>query len=79
MKMRCVLNPVSKYTLYDKFKSISVPITYYFDIEPITKKNKPSNFTNIPNDGMAHGNVYYTDVCPPHLENSFLRYSCPIY
>ena len=79
IKMRCVLNPVSKYTLYDKFKSISVPITYYFDIEPITKKNKPSNSTNIPNDGMAHGNVYYTDVRPPRLENSFLRYSCPIY
>lgn len=79
IKMRHVLNPVSKYALYDKLKSISVPITYYFEIKPITKKNKSTNSTNIPENGMEQGNVYYTRAFSPRLEDSFLRYSCPVY
>lgn len=79
VKMRHVLNPVSKYVLYDKFKSNSVPITYYFDIEPITKENNLPEGIAIPENGMEQGNVYYTRAYSPRLEDSFLRYSCPVY
>lgn len=79
IKMRHVLNPVSKYALFDKLKSISVPISYYFDIEPITKSNNLSEEIVIPENGMEQGNVYYTRAFPPRLEDSFLRYSCPVY
>lgn len=79
IKMRHVLNPVSKYALYDKFKSISVPITYYFEIKPIIRNNKLADSIVISENGMDHGNVYYTDAYPPRLEDSFLRYSCPVY
>lgn len=79
VKMRHVLNPVSKYVLYDKFKSNSVPITYYFNIEPITKENNLPEGIAVPENGMEQGNVYYTRTYSPRLEDSFLRYSCPVY
>lgn len=79
VKMRRVLNPISKYVLYDKFNFISVPITYYFEIKPVTKNYESTYPINIPINGMDHGNVYYTDPYPQRLEDSFLRYSCPVY
>ena len=80
MKMRHVLNPISKYTLYDKIKAFSVPITYYFDIKPITEITKIDDVKRkIPENGLANGNVYYTSPMSPRLDNAYLRYSCPVY
>jgi len=79
IKMRHILNPISKYALYDKIKAVSVPITYYFDIEPITHIDKPNSDYSIPENGLTNGNVYYTSPSSPRLDKAYLRYSCPVY
>ena len=78
-KMSRVLNPFSKFVLYDKIRTQSVPITHFFDFKLITKDAKTTNQTDIPENGMDDGNDFYTNPLSPRLENSYLRYSCPIY
>ncbi|MCR4759375.1 MAG: hypothetical protein K5705_03790 [Oscillospiraceae bacterium] len=77
-KMKHVLHPVSKYSLYDKFKSASIPISYYFDAKFI-QNGGISGLSEPIGNGLAHGNVFYTDAYSPRLKNAVLRYSCPVY
>ena len=45
----------------------------------ITNDEKTTDLTDIPQNGMDNGNVYYTTSFSPRLEKSYLRYSCPVY
>lgn len=79
-KIKQVINPISKYTLYDKIKAVSLPISYYFDVQPIDFTGNDTPLTDtIYFNGHASGNVYYTEVFRPRLDNAYLRYSCPVY
>lgn len=78
--MRYVLNPVSKYAIYDKIRLFCVPITYYFDIEAITEVNRNEKNEKIySTNGQANGNTYFTVMTGPRLEDSYVRFSCPVY
>ena len=78
--MRSVLNPVSKYAIYDKVKLFCVPITYYFDIEAFTKVNKNEKYEKMfKTNGQALGNTYFTVMTGPRYEDSYVRFSCPVY
>ena len=79
VKMSHVLNPFSKFMLYDKIRTKSVPITHFFRFKLITNDEKTTDLTDIPQNGMDNGNVYYTTSFSPRLEKSYLRYSCPVY
>ena len=80
-KMKHVLHPISKFKIFTKIESISVPFTYYFEVKfhnplNIKKFDDPSKYGI---NGSSKGNVYYTEMRLPRLEDSYLRYSCPTY
>ncbi|MCI7766660.1 MAG: PHP domain-containing protein [Oscillospiraceae bacterium] len=79
-KIRHVLSPVSKYAIYDKINSQSIPISYYFNIKPVSPKSHKEDYdTKEFIYGQDKGNVFYSTPSSPRLEDTYLRYSCPIY
>ncbi len=76
-EMKRLLNPVSKYALFDRIKTRCVPISYYFKIKAIAQTN--DEIQGIFPEGQSTGNVYYTNPAPPRLDDAYLRYSCPVY
>lgn len=80
-KMNQLLNPISKYTLYNKLESMSIHISYYFNVELVKPaKNNSSEFNFIDKiNGQSEGNVYYAKPDCPRLKYAYLRYSCPVY
>lgn len=77
VKMQHSLNPISKFSIYNKIKSDTVPITYYFDLNHFGKLNGKTICTS--ENGEANGNVYYINSTTPRLDDAYLRYSCPVY
>ena len=78
-KMAQASFPISKYVLYDKLSSKSIPFGLLFEVTPIFKNESSRIKLDKPGavNGDPDGNIYIVWNADPRLEDACLRYSCP--
>lgn len=77
-KMAQASFPITKYVLFDKLSSRSIPFDLLFDVTPIYRnKSSKIGLDEIAVNGDPDGNMYFVYDVNPRLEDACLRYSCP--